>query len=243
MKDLKNDKLFADVIYQKGCVYTADHQNSLAEAVAIKGGKIIAVGSSTSILQFRSRKTEVVDLKGKMILPGFIDAHLHPPGNKLYDLYGINLSGTTSCEDVKEAIVAYCQANPNLNNYFGSGWSISIFDGLEKKLGPNKLILDRLCPDRPMILRSSDCHSLWVNSKALAWAGLDNNSPDPPGGWIARDPHSGELWGTVTGTACNLIPLPNYSSQQLDQSLAEFHLFMHKLGYTGYFSAGLEPEL
>ncbi len=233
----------ADLVLNNGFVYTADPVENKAEAVAIKNGLIQAVGSDRDLKKYIGLNTRVINLEGRMVAPGMIDSHLHPPGIAILELYSINLSWIAPKDKLIEDVAAFIQKNPGLEAYYGRGWAVSVFEGEERKLGPSKESLDLVCPDAPIALKSYDGHSMWVNSKALELAGITGSTPDPEGGSIVRDPSTGEAWGTLKGSACNMLPSQSFTPEQLREGLKAFQSFMHSLGYTGIFSAGWDHDL
>ena len=237
MKTYEDAVVQADTVFLNGVIYTADAKDTTVKALAIKDGKILALGSSGEMEICIGSGSEVTDLAGKMVLPGMIDSHLHPPGNALVELYNIYLSQ----QDDKDAILAkaakFISANPNLDAYYGSGWSVGMFQGEETIRGPKKERLDAVSPDKPVILTSYDGHSIWANSKALEIAGITKDTPNPKAGVIERDPVTGEPWGTLKEAAMELLPYEKYTSAQLIEGVKAFQTLMHSLGYTGIFSA------
>ena len=237
MKTYEDAVVEADTVFLNGVIYTADAKDTTVKALAIKDGKILALGSSGEMEICIGSGSEVTDLAGKMVLPGMIDSHLHPPGNALVELYNIYLSQ----QDDKDAILAkaakFISANPNLDTYYGSGWSVGMFEGEETIRGPKKERLDAVSPDKPVILTSYDGHSIWANSKALEIASITKDTPNPKAGVIERDPVTGEPWGTLKEAAMELLPYEKYTSAQLIEGVKAFQTLMHSLGYTGTFSA------
>ena len=232
----------ADIVLINGFIYTVNAEDTIAEALAIKDGLIEAVGSDDRIKPLVGPATRVFDLEGKMVLPGMIDSHLHPPAAKMMQSSVIYLSNIDSREKVLQTVEEFIKQNPGFQAYFGWGWTINLFEGEERNLGPKKETLDQICFDCPITLQSNDGHSIWANSKALELAGLTASTPDPKGGIIVKNPTNGELWGTLTGTARNLLTTQTFTTEQLLQAVKSFQKFMHSLGYTAFFSAGSKPE-
>ena len=226
----------ADMVLTNGVVYTVDDNDTIAEAVAIKDGKIIFVGSSNDAKAYIGTDTEVVDLEGKMVLPGMIDTHIHAPGTALTELYNINLHGILTEKETMKAIEQFIQEHPDLDMYYGSGFSVGAFSGEEVSMGPRKERLDAICPDKPVIISSYDGHTTWVNSKALEMFGIDKNTPNPPGGVIEKDPKTGEPWGTLKEAAEQLIPAQQFTFEQQVEALKLFQENLHRLGYTSILS-------
>ncbi|MYF50797.1 MAG: amidohydrolase [Gammaproteobacteria bacterium] len=193
----------ADLILSAGQVYTLDESRPWAEAVAIRGGRIAAVGTDEEVLsRFRG---QVFELGGRMVLPGFHDAHVHPTFGGI-QLMQCDLSGSASAVALT-ALVAGCDAAlPQGDWLVGGGWELSLFPDAN----PSKDLLDAINADRPIFLRGADGHSSWANSKALALAGIDAETPNPPHGIIERDENgapSGTLRESAQGLVEAIVPL------------------------------------
>ncbi|MBI9106322.1 MAG: amidohydrolase [Spirochaetales bacterium] len=224
----------ADLVLLNGLVYTADENWTITESVAARDGSIVFVGSSSDAKAYIGPKTRVFDLNGAMVLPGFIESHLHPPGTALDDLHGISLFAVMNdLEATLEKIRTFVAQHPELPVYFGNGFSTGVFSGREVSLGPRKERLDEISPDKPIYISSCDGHIFWVNSAAFHAAGITKNSPDPEGGRIERDPVTGDLWGTIKENAGDIVPTPCYSLEQKVEAMKLFQENMHALGYTG----------
>jgi len=236
----------ADTVFLNGVIYTADANDTTVKALAIKDGKILALGGGSEMEIYIGSGTEVTDLAGKMVLPGMIDSHLHPPGNALIELYNIYLSQKDDKDTILAKAAKFIAANPDLDAYYGNGWSVGVFEGEETIRGPKKERLDAISPNKPVILTSYDGHSIWANSKALEIAGITKDTPDPEAGVIERDPVTGEPWGTLKEAAMELLPDEKYTLAQLIEGVKAFQALMHSLGYTGIFSAtfsaGMDDE-
>ncbi|PEK75663.1 amidohydrolase [Bacillus toyonensis] len=221
-------KEIADTIFINGKIYTVEKQQPWAEAVAISKGKIIYVGNTTCAQAYKGNKTKVIDLKGKMMLPGFIDSHLHAEATANI-LFSVNLQGAQTVEEYVQRVATYYEQHSDVTAIQGNGWSNIIFP----PTGPNKEALDEVVKDIPVALRSEDFHSLWVNSKALELAGITKDTPNPEGGVIERN-EDGEPSGTLRETAQNLVlsKLPSFSIQQYKEALRYFQDYANKNGYT-----------
>ncbi|HET7902149.1 MAG TPA: amidohydrolase [Candidatus Nanopelagicales bacterium] len=221
----------ADRIFVGGRVVTMADSASEPSALAVRDGVIVAVGDD-DVLELRGDRTEVVDLDGGALLPGFVDAHLHAVAGGLARL-GCDLSGVHSLEDYRRIIsdFAAAYAGPWIE---GSGWYGDVFPGGF----PTKEELDRLVPDRPAVFVSHDVHSTWVNSRALEAAGIDRSTPDPQGGRITRDEH-GEPTGQLMEMASELLSpfRPRLSSDVLDAALVEAQSYLHSVGITSWQDA------
>jgi predicted amidohydrolase YtcJ len=189
----------ADVVFTNGGIYTVDAKRSWAEAAAVRGGRIVAVGSNAEIAAYRGQKTAVVDLTGRLLLPGFHDSHVHVAAAGL-EMLQCPLTGLASIQAILDKVAACARAAPD-GWIVGSGWDLSLFEHSR----PPKEWLDRIVPDRPVILIGADGHSGWANSRALVAAGIDARTPDPENGIIERDARTGEPQGTLRETAMNLV--------------------------------------
>ncbi|MDH5500423.1 MAG: amidohydrolase [Gammaproteobacteria bacterium] len=191
----------ADTVYRNGRIYTVDAARSWAEAVAIRDGRITYVGSNDGVQAHVGADTAVVDLKGRMMMPGFQDAHIHPIGAGV-EASACDLNDLTGVTAYRSRISEYALANPDVTWILGGGWSMADFG---PGGAPNKSILDELVPDRPVFLSSRDGHTGWANSAALKIAGIDKDTPDPVDGRIDRDPQTGEPIGSLQEGAQKLL--------------------------------------
>ncbi|CAB1059142.1 hypothetical protein D1BOALGB6SA_3900 [Olavius sp. associated proteobacterium Delta 1] len=219
----------ADFVFQNGVVYTVDHQRSRAEAVAVKGKGIIFVGSNSGAAEFVGPQTEVIDLAGKMVLPGFIDSHAHVSATINED-DSVMLYHLQTAQDYVAALKNFAFKHPDLSVIYGHGWNNEAFP----PEGPLKEELDAVVSDRPVSLMSNDGHSIWVNSRALDMAGITKDTPCPPGGMIEMNPATGEPSGTIRETARDLIQnvLPPYTIEQLKTGIRDFMLEAARVGIT-----------
>ena len=148
-------------------VYTVDSSNTKAEAVAIKDKSIIFVGDNDGVQNYIGDNTKVINLNGKMLLPGFIDAHCHSISSYRY-FFELNLYGLKTYNEIQTAIKKYLTEHPDAKYVKGRGWSNTDFP----KNGPDKKMLDEVVKDIPVSFSSEDGHSKWVNSKTLELAGI-----------------------------------------------------------------------
>ena len=229
----------ADVIITNARIYTMNPANQWAEAVAIRGEKIVAVGDRKQIDIYRGPSTKVIDAGQRLVLPGFTDCHIHFMDGSL-GLTRVDLNGASSVEEIQKRVKAYADAHPNETWIQGMGWTYPTFapSGL-----PDKKILDAVVPDRPVFLVAFDGHSSWANSKALAMAGIDRNSADPANGKIVRD-EKGEATGALKEAAGDLIsakiPKPS-RAERLDALRKGIHE-ANKFGLVRVHSAGQDFE-
>ncbi|MEJ2257887.1 MAG: amidohydrolase [Woeseiaceae bacterium] len=232
----------ADLVLENGRVYTVDARRSWAEAVAISDGRFVYVGGGDDVAAFKGSSTRVVDLDGRMVLPGMFDVHIHALASGVERLqcdlssegmlaeYGV-LPDDLLAEYL--ARIRRCAAErPNDTWVVGHGWVMDAF-------GPGALasreLLDAIEPDRPVYMESADGHTAWVNSRALELAGISGSTPDPKGGRIDREPGSLEPLGSLQEHAADLveklIPAPD-----LDTRLAGLRYAVQMLNAYGITS-------
>jgi hypothetical protein len=223
----------ADVVFTGGAVYTVDPARTWAQAVAVKGGRIVTVGTDGSVADRIGPKTEVHDLGGRMLLPGFQDAHVHPPSGGL-EMLQCNLNEAYTREGYERIVADYASGHPDVEWIRGGGWSMDSFPGGT----PTKDILDRIVSDRPVYLPNRDGHGAWVNSRALELAGITRETPDPPDGRIERDA-GGDPSGTLHEGAMDLVDklTPPVTQEEWEESLRVAQRYLHSLGITAWQDA------
>lgn len=190
----------ADVVFVNGSIYTVDTNRTWASAVAVADGRIVYVGADEGAGTWTGPGTQVVDLDGRMMLPGFQDAHIHPISGGI-EAAACDLNGMQNVEEYLNAIEICARENPDEEWILGGGWSMSAF-------GPganaSRHLLDEIVPDRPVYLTSSDGHSAWVNTEALEIAGITAETQNPADGIIDRGPN-GEPLGSLHEGAMYLV--------------------------------------
>ncbi|CAM5379335.1 amidohydrolase [Streptomyces chartreusis] len=222
--------MYADLLFTGGPVLTPEGRT--ATAVAVTGDRITAVGRE-EVHDLAGPRTEVVDLAGRLLLPGFQDAHVHPVPAGL-ELTQCDLTGTRTADETLAAVRAYADAHPEREWITGGGWSMEAFEGGT----PTKELLDSVVPDRPVYLPNRDHHGAWVNSRALALAGITRDTPDPADGRIERDA-SGEPSGTLQEGAMQLVGRLTPPATEADRVAALLHAqrHLHALGITAWQDA------
>src|SRR5579871_2032816 len=185
----------ADLVILNAKVYTADGSGKFQEALAIRGNRILRAGTTQAISALRGPNTKVIDAHGAAVVPGFNDIHVHLLSGGLA-LDNVMLQGARTLAEVQSRIKTFVQAHPDRAWIQGGGWNYGAFPGDM----PTRAQLDAAVPDRPAVMRCYDGHSVWVNSKSLALAKITKNTPDPPNGFIVRDPKTGEPTGLLKET-------------------------------------------
>jgi predicted amidohydrolase YtcJ len=222
----------ADLVFTRGPVFTADPARSRATSLAVVGDRIAAVGHD-DVRELIGPGTEVVDLTGKLLLPGFQDAHIHPVSAGV-ELAECDLTGTVGVEEYLTLIRAYADAHPDHAWITGGGWSMESFDGGL----PTRQLLDSVVPDRPVLLANRDHHGAWANTRALELAGITAATPDPVDGRIEREPGgspSGMLQEGATALVSRLVPASTPADRLA--GLLRAQELLHSLGITGWQDA------
>ncbi len=210
--------LIADAVYFNGRVYTVEDDNEWASALAVADGKIIAVGNKADVMALAGVNTQKTDLAGRMLMPGIHDTHIHP--------MEAGIQATLECgflsNDLDEVldILKGCIADTPKGEWVRGGqWN----DLLLVDQGHPKKILDKIAPDHPVFLMDWSVHNAWVNSKALELFGIDNDTPDPDGGVIVKDPETGEPTGLLFDNAAynRRFDMPAYSAEQSATAMAD----------------------
>lgn len=214
-------------------VFTCDSAHPRAEAVAVRDGKVIAVGSLEDVRAHCDGATEIVDGTGRTLMPGIVDAHIHPP------MAGVEMArcDLTLAEDragYLDAVGRYARENPDEAWIRGGGWSMAAFPrGI-----PLAADLDTVVGDRPAFLPNRDHHSAWVSSRALELAGITASTPDPPDGRIERD-EAGNPTGALHEGAMDIVEriLPALGVDDYADGLLTAQRYLHSLGITSWQDA------
>ncbi|CAM5601243.1 amidohydrolase [Streptomyces spiroverticillatus] len=222
----------ADLVLTGGTVHTVDAARSRATSVAVRGGRIVAVGHD-EVRDLIGRGTQVVDLAGKLLLPGFQDAHVHPVGGGV-EMGQCDLTGAITADEYRETIRAYADAHPEAEWITGGGWSMEAFPGGT----PDRAFLDALVPDRPVYLVNRDHHGGWANSRALEVCSVDRGTPDPADGRLERDA-DGVPTGMLQEGAMGLVArhVPDLTDAQLLAGLLRAQALLHSHGITAWQDA------
>ncbi|HEX2316381.1 MAG TPA: amidohydrolase [Thermomonospora sp.] len=226
-----------DLLFLGGRVFTADPARPYAQALAVRDGRVAAVGPEADLARTRGPRTEIVDLAGGLVLPGFVDAHVHPIKGGM-ERARCNLAELTGLDAYLERIAAYAAAHPDRPWIQGGGWSMATFPGGL----PRREVLDRVCPDRPAYLINSDHHGAWVNTRALELAGIDAATPDPADGRIERDP-DGTPTGMLHEGAMDLVGriMPRAEPAEYAAALLDAQRYLFSHGITGWQDAIVGP--
>ncbi|MFC2169129.1 amidohydrolase [Acidobacteriota bacterium] len=230
----------ADMVLINGKVFTADDTDSFVEAVSVKDGKILSLGSNNDIKKFIGPSTEIIDAENRLVIPGLIDAHTHfASGGR--SLRTLTFRGISSVEKIQEMVAEKIKELPDGVSVFGSQFDHTLFPG-EK--WPTKEDLDKVSPGNPVVIRRVDGHSTWVNSLALKQSGITKETQDPFGGEIVRDPETGEPSGILKEAAARLIKverpdIPSSPEEDIERALKH----AVELGITGIHTSSSLEEI
>jgi predicted amidohydrolase YtcJ len=228
----------ADLCIVGAPVYTADPARPWADAVAVRAGRVAAVGPEGEVAALRGPATRVLRLDGGLVLPGFQDAHVHTAAGGLElarcDLHEVEPQGYAA------AVARYAADHPDAPWVVGGGWVMDAFG----VAGPRLATLDAVVGDRPVLLESTDGHSAWVNRRAMELAGITRATPDPPRGRIERDADgepTGALHEAAMALVGDLVPRPDQAEWEAAVERGQAHL--HRLGITAWQDAAVSPEM
>ncbi|RON57925.1 amidohydrolase [Pseudomonas frederiksbergensis] len=239
-----NGSTGADMVMRNGYVYTVDGKNSVQQAIAVTGGKIVYVGSDEGVAAYIGKQTQLIDLAGRMLMPGFIDAHMHPgDGGRAMTLCDLKYQTMTRKEfqnTIQACLDAEKDKGPDVWLEVGS-WDRMGMDGLDGD--PDKSTLDALKTKRPIQVRSTDFHTVLTNSRGLEVAGITKNTPNPSDGKYMRDSAgnpNGICEDGAADTMAAVVP-PATDAEKLTQTRAALDA-MRQQGITSFFDALSGPE-
>ena len=234
----------AATLFKDGAVWTADADRPRAEAVLVQDGRIAFVGSTNEAAAQAPADAEVIDLGGRMLLPGFVESHSHPATAGLLNSK-LQVIGAQTVAEVQDALREYAKAHPNEPALFGFGFPSALNTAVNAAgvKGPYRADLDAVVSDRPVLLIALDAHSAWVNSKALEVAGIGKDTPDPLPGvhYYQRDKDGAPTgWMVEGGAFWPLLPVFGVGSQA--DFAAAFNAMLPRfsaMGITSVFDAGI----
>ncbi len=230
----------ADLVIHHAAIWTVDAAHPRAQALAVQGSTIVAIGKNDDIMGRVGPKTRIIDAHGRAVLPGFTDTHVHFLSGAL-GLTRADLEGAKDVAELRTRLTKYRDLHPGTGWVQGRGWNYAMFG---KEALPHKKYLDDLFPDRPVWLSGYDGHTSWVNSKALALAGITKDTKDPANGVIVRDANgdaTGALKEKASGLVGKLAPPPTRAENV--QALIAGMKLAGTLGVTRVHSAGGDFEV
>ncbi|HMV46613.1 MAG TPA: amidohydrolase [Blastocatellia bacterium] len=228
----------ADKVFKNGNIYTANDAQPKAEAIAVKYGRIVFVGSNAEVKKYEAKKgANVIDLKGATVVPGLTDAHYHFAGVGFREM-DLNLEGTTSLEDFLSKVKARVDKAKPGEWVTGRGWIETFW---KPQAFPTRWDLDKIAPNNPVFLTRADGHGAVANSAALKIAAVDKSTPSPFGGEIMLDKQRGEPSGMLLDRAQGLVArhVPPKTKADLEQALLLADKRSLSLGWTQVHDAGV----
>lgn len=236
-------------IFINGVIYSIDKKNNVYEAMVIEDGIIIALGCNEEVSNYYTDETEIVDLKSKIIIPGFINAHCQIPERMIIKRDELSLFDVSNMKSYLKLIQCYIDSHPEEKIIYGVGWRNSVFEDNEGEFhsyvevikGPNKKYLEKIKTDKPIVLKSFNGHTLWLNDTAFKYFKITKDTKVPVGGKIELD-EEGELWGTLKENATCLVDMENIKCKnkyQEDDYLNTFIKYQNTLHSYGVTTIGL----
>ena len=215
----------AEILLSNGVIAIGETQTPRPGSVAVAGGRILAVGRNRYLQDLAGPDTQCIDLEGRLVVPGFIDTHIHYYEWAL-KRQGLKLDDITHLEELLQRVTLAVAARPAGQWIMGQGWNET--DWTEPRQ-PTRASLDRVAPDHPVLLWRCDLHLAAANSVALKLAGIDRRTPDPPDGRIERDAH-GEPTGILRELAINLVrrAVAPPTAEQVTQALMKQPMGRHR---------------
>ena len=238
-----------DKLFINGIIYSIDDKNRSYQAMAIKNGIIMALGSNEEIRKYSNDKTQIINLKYKIVLPGFIYANSCVPQKLMIKKDGLSLFDGNNPWQYLKLIQSYVDSHPEEEIIYGLGWESSNFERGENEpnryvevfKGPHKKWLENIKTEKPIVLKSLDNHSLWLNNKAFEYFKITKHTKNPVGGKIELD-EEGELWGTLKENAASLINIDRFQNYSEKEYLGKFIKYQNILHSYGVTSIGLIDE-
>ena len=230
-----------ETVYTNSFIYTVNPEQATAEALAVKDGAIIALGSNEEVQAQVSDQARVVDLNGRMLMPGIHDMHAHPKeAGEKYN-FQCAFPFTFTIDEIVEKLTECAADTPKGEWIRGGQWAMEL---MQSDTVPNKEILDAITREHPIYLGDSTVHGAWLNSRGLDVLGIDESTPDPAGGVILREPGSTEPTGILIDNAAYdvLKQIPAYTDEQYETALTWAMHEMNKVGVTSVKDAAADSH-
>jgi predicted amidohydrolase YtcJ len=231
-----NGENTADMVFTNAKVYTVDEANPWAEAVAVRDSEIVYVGDAAGAEAFIGDDTAVHDVEGRLLLPGFIDSHVHPISGGAYAT-ALSLDTFGTVDEWVEAIADYAAANEDVPILFGYGFLATTFG----PVGPTRQLIDAVVPDRPVLIMDEGFHAAWANTATLELLGITQDTPDPVPGfsYYKRDANGDATGYLLEGTAgMAMTQLDVITEDVVVEGTGIIIDIMNAYGVTAAFDAG-----
>jgi len=243
------ERMLSDLVIINGKVITVDRNFSIAQAVAVKDGKIVAVGTNNEVGTLAGNHTKTIDLKGKTMMPGINDTHCHISDWALSRpplMLDVRFPVVKSIADIVKMVAEKAREVKPGEWIQGEGWDEGYLDEClaDPNRNPSKEDLDNVAPDNPVVLTEYSGHRTWVNSRAFEMAGITKDTPNPVGGEIKRDTSTGEFTGLLYEKASMALRdvIPPWTSQQRKEALLNAMAELNSLGITSFTDASVDRE-
>ena len=244
---MPKDAEAADLVIQNGRIYTVDRARPWVSAIAVKAGRIVAVGGEADLKALTGPNTEMIDLGGKMAMPGIVDVHTHIMMGGQAELYETRFPSTLGVKEIVERIAKAASNAPAESWIVGGQWGVEQLAHINT--AEALAALDAASGDHPVLLRDETYHNRWVNSAALRLANVTRDTPNPDQGEIGRDPASGELTGVMIEAASGLVEKTlaksgHYTDEMDRAALAQSIAVLNSFGVTAFLdAAAMQPIL
>ncbi len=228
----------ADAIFVNGTIYTVNRAQPWAEAIAVRDGKIVCVGSNDNAHDFAGPHTKINDLNGRFVMPGLHDMHIHGVLGALSALFECQFPMTATADEAVAAVAQFTAENPAEEYIVGGAWLMNIIHDIDKSK------LDGVCADRPVFLWDAAHHNGWCNSRMLELAGINPSTPNPPGGEIVRN-EAGEATGVLLETAANQVAafIPDRTPDEYQQAITWLGKTLNSYGVTSIKEAAVNRSM
>ncbi len=236
-----------DLVIRNGRIYTVDRARAWASAIAVKAGRIVAVGGDAEMQPLTGHNTRVVDLGGKMAMPGIVDVHTHIMMGGQAELFETRFPSTLGVKEIAERVAGAASTAPASSWIVGGQWGVEQLAHLNT--AEALAILDAASGDHPVLLRDETYHNRWANSAALRLANVDKNTSNPDKGEIGRDPATGELTGVMIEAASGLVEKTlaksgHYTDEMDRAALHRSISVLNSFGVTAFLeAASMQPIL
>ena len=237
----------ADLIVRNGRIYTMDRNQPRASALAVKGGRVVAVGDDAATDPYKGAETKIVDLKGATVTPGIVDVHTHMMMGGQAELFELRINPTSTFDVLLKRIEEAAANTPEGDWIIGGQWGSDLLPKLNT--ADSLAALDKVSRGRPVMLRDDTYHNRWVNSEAMRRAGVSGANRDPDKGSIGRDAATGQPTGMMIESAAGLIEAAiaqsGHFTEEMDrQSMAQAISTLNSFGVTAFLdAAAMQPIL
>lgn len=237
----------ADLIARNGRIYTVDGDRSWASAIAVRSGRIIAIGDEAAVKPHVGSETKIVDLGGRMVMPGIVDVHTHMMMGGQAELFELRFSNILRRDAILKLVREAAEKTPEGKWVIGAQWGSDLISILNTE--ESLKALDAASLGRPVMLRDDTYHNRWVNTAAMKLAGVDKANKDPDPGSFGRDPQTGALTGVMIEAAAGLIErtivASGHYSEEMDRAaMARSIATLNSYGVTAFLdAAAMQPVM